>query len=307
MSCISCTPGACSQPAAAPPPSGAAFRTSPPLPPGGLSAVPYLPAPTVPALPAGTAHHRPAVQRGWCRPRHSRCVIPQTCSNTSLKRAASTNPHRRPIAVMLPHRPGPCGPASAVHGPCHTTVKRADGLAVSRRCGCAVATHRAGAVRRFHGRRRTSGGPVGPVAGRRGRASPLGSRGEDRPGRRRCPSCPPGLAPRPGSLDSRAWRAADRGRHPDGLRAHGAVLLLRTSRDRPRHHLPVHSISGYGTPMALTLMRPEYDVRRPGEDNGTLRGYNPISSWLPVRWRSSGPTEPCRPGPPLRARRWAAP
>ncbi|MEV5149964.1 diaminobutyrate--2-oxoglutarate transaminase [Streptomyces sp. NPDC052727] len=35
------------------------------------------------------------------------------------------------------------------------------------------------------------------------------------------------------------------------------------------------SISGYGTPMALTLMRPEYDVWKPGEHNGTFRGYNP--------------------------------
>ncbi len=44
--------------------------------PGGLSAVPYLPAPTVLALSSGTAHNRPAVQRGWCRPRRSRGVIP---------------------------------------------------------------------------------------------------------------------------------------------------------------------------------------------------------------------------------------
>ncbi|MFJ5018711.1 aminotransferase class III-fold pyridoxal phosphate-dependent enzyme [Streptomyces griseoluteus] len=35
------------------------------------------------------------------------------------------------------------------------------------------------------------------------------------------------------------------------------------------------SISGYGTPMALTLMRPEYDQWRPGEHNGTFRGYDP--------------------------------
>ncbi|WP_333772578.1 aspartate aminotransferase family protein [Streptomyces sp. IBSBF 3136] len=35
------------------------------------------------------------------------------------------------------------------------------------------------------------------------------------------------------------------------------------------------SLSGYGMPMALTLMRPEYDVWRPGEHNGTFRGYNP--------------------------------
>ncbi|MGY4923351.1 diaminobutyrate--2-oxoglutarate transaminase [Streptomyces sp. 900105755] len=35
------------------------------------------------------------------------------------------------------------------------------------------------------------------------------------------------------------------------------------------------SISGYGTPMALTLMRPEHDMWKPGEHNGTFRGYNP--------------------------------
>ncbi|MGW9498226.1 aminotransferase class III-fold pyridoxal phosphate-dependent enzyme [Streptomyces prasinus] len=37
------------------------------------------------------------------------------------------------------------------------------------------------------------------------------------------------------------------------------------------------SIGGYGTPMALTLMRPEYDLWKPGEHNGTFRGYNPAS------------------------------
>ncbi|NEC84939.1 aspartate aminotransferase family protein [Streptomyces sp. SID12501] len=35
------------------------------------------------------------------------------------------------------------------------------------------------------------------------------------------------------------------------------------------------SISGYGMPMALTLIRPEYDAWKPGEHNGTFRGYNP--------------------------------
>ncbi|MEU5256803.1 aspartate aminotransferase family protein [Streptomyces longwoodensis] len=35
------------------------------------------------------------------------------------------------------------------------------------------------------------------------------------------------------------------------------------------------SVSGYGTPLALTLLRPEHDVWRPGEHNGTFRGYNP--------------------------------
>jgi diaminobutyrate-2-oxoglutarate transaminase len=35
------------------------------------------------------------------------------------------------------------------------------------------------------------------------------------------------------------------------------------------------SISGYGLPMALTLMKPEHDVWGPGEHNGTFRGHNP--------------------------------
>jgi diaminobutyrate-2-oxoglutarate transaminase len=35
------------------------------------------------------------------------------------------------------------------------------------------------------------------------------------------------------------------------------------------------SISGYGSPMGLTLIKPELDVWSPGEHNGTFRGYNP--------------------------------
>lgn len=34
------------------------------------------------------------------------------------------------------------------------------------------------------------------------------------------------------------------------------------------------SLSGYGTPFAITLMRPELDVFSPGEHNGTFRGHN---------------------------------
>jgi diaminobutyrate-2-oxoglutarate transaminase len=34
-------------------------------------------------------------------------------------------------------------------------------------------------------------------------------------------------------------------------------------------------ITGYGLPMALTLIRPELDVWRPAEHNGTFRGFNP--------------------------------
>jgi diaminobutyrate-2-oxoglutarate transaminase len=35
------------------------------------------------------------------------------------------------------------------------------------------------------------------------------------------------------------------------------------------------SISGYGLPMALVLIKPEYDQWAPGEHNGTFRGHNP--------------------------------
>lgn len=34
------------------------------------------------------------------------------------------------------------------------------------------------------------------------------------------------------------------------------------------------AISGYGLPMAITLIRPELDVWKPGEHNGTFRGFN---------------------------------
>lgn len=34
------------------------------------------------------------------------------------------------------------------------------------------------------------------------------------------------------------------------------------------------SISGYGMPMALTLLKPELDIWKPGEHNGTFRGNN---------------------------------
>ncbi|SFE15435.1 diaminobutyrate-2-oxoglutarate transaminase [Actinopolyspora alba] len=35
------------------------------------------------------------------------------------------------------------------------------------------------------------------------------------------------------------------------------------------------SIGGYGSPLALTLIKPEHDVWEPGEHNGTFRGNNP--------------------------------
>ncbi len=35
------------------------------------------------------------------------------------------------------------------------------------------------------------------------------------------------------------------------------------------------SISGYGLPMSLVLLKPELDIWEPGEHNGTFRGHNP--------------------------------
>ena len=35
------------------------------------------------------------------------------------------------------------------------------------------------------------------------------------------------------------------------------------------------SISGYGHPLALTLLKPELDIWEPGEHNGTFRGFAP--------------------------------
>ena len=49
------------------------------------------------------------------------------------------------------------------------------------------------------------------------------------------------------------------------------------------------SISGYGLPLALTLIRPELDIWQPGEHNGTFRGFNPAlvtaTAALRAYWR----------------------
>jgi len=49
------------------------------------------------------------------------------------------------------------------------------------------------------------------------------------------------------------------------------------------------SISGYGVPLALTLIRPDLDIWKPGEHNGTFRGVNPAfvtgTAALRVYWR----------------------
>ncbi len=49
------------------------------------------------------------------------------------------------------------------------------------------------------------------------------------------------------------------------------------------------SISGYGLPMALTLMKPEHDVWGPGEHNGTFRGHNPAFVTAPAALREFWP------------------
>src|SRR5215469_3542890 len=51
------------------------------------------------------------------------------------------------------------------------------------------------------------------------------------------------------------------------------------------------SISGYGLPLALTLIRPDLDIWKPGEHNGTFRGINPAfvtgTEALRVYWRDN--------------------
>jgi diaminobutyrate-2-oxoglutarate transaminase len=51
------------------------------------------------------------------------------------------------------------------------------------------------------------------------------------------------------------------------------------------------SIGGFGTPMAMTLFRPELDIWEPGEHNGTFRGYNPAfvtaTTALNTYWRGT--------------------
>jgi diaminobutyrate-2-oxoglutarate transaminase len=52
------------------------------------------------------------------------------------------------------------------------------------------------------------------------------------------------------------------------------------------------SLSGYGLPLAVTLMRPELDVWDPGEHNGTFRGNNTAfvtaTAALETFWRDDG-------------------
>ena len=55
------------------------------------------------------------------------------------------------------------------------------------------------------------------------------------------------------------------------------------------------SLSGYGLPMAVTLMKPHLDVFSPGEHNGTFRGHNAAfvtaTEALRIYWRDDQLTQ----------------
>ncbi len=55
------------------------------------------------------------------------------------------------------------------------------------------------------------------------------------------------------------------------------------------------SLSGYGLPLAVTLMKPEHDIWNPGEHNGTFRGHNPAfvtaTAALDAFWRDGALTQ----------------
>lgn len=55
------------------------------------------------------------------------------------------------------------------------------------------------------------------------------------------------------------------------------------------------SLSGYGLPLAVTLIKPEYDQWTPGEHNGTFRGHNPAfvtaTATLETYWRTDDLTK----------------
>lgn len=54
----------------------------------------------------------------------------------------------------------------------------------------------------------------------------------------------------------------------------GPFFSFETSGIRPDIVCLSKSLSGYGTPLAVTLLRPELDQWDPGEHNGTFRGHN---------------------------------
>ena len=55
----------------------------------------------------------------------------------------------------------------------------------------------------------------------------------------------------------------------------GPFFSFETAGLRPDIVCLSKSIGGYGLPLALTLIRPDFDIWEPGEHNGTFRGVNP--------------------------------
>jgi diaminobutyrate-2-oxoglutarate transaminase len=69
----------------------------------------------------------------------------------------------------------------------------------------------------------------------------------------------------------------------------GPFFSFETAGIKPDFVCLSKSIGGYGLPLALTLIRPDLDVWKPGEHNGTFRGINPAfvtgTAALHLYWR----------------------
>src|SRR5215470_5998863 len=69
----------------------------------------------------------------------------------------------------------------------------------------------------------------------------------------------------------------------------GPFFSFETAGLRPDIVCLSKSIGGYGLPLALTLIRPDFDIWEPGEHNGTFRGVNPAfvtgTAALRTYWR----------------------
>jgi diaminobutyrate-2-oxoglutarate transaminase len=72
----------------------------------------------------------------------------------------------------------------------------------------------------------------------------------------------------------------------------GTFFSFEPSGIRPDIVLLSKAIGGIGMPMSLVLMRPELDLWKPGEHNGTFRGFNPsfVAAEAALRhyWRNDG-------------------
>ena len=95
----------------------------------------------------------------------------------------------------------------------------------------------------------------------------------DRAGRGRAQRRVAGMAAPDRRRRRAARRAADRRRHPGRLRPDRARFFsFEAAGIVPDLVALSKSISGFGLPMALLLIRPQWDSWEPGEHNGTFRG-----------------------------------